>query len=79
MDCKDCIERLYAFLDAELTPTEIATVRAHLDGCDDCGAEEIFEARFLEQLRDCATSDLAPATLRIRVIEKLRGASGPGV
>lgn len=79
MDCKDCVERLYAFLDAELTPAEIASVRAHLAGCDDCGAEEIFEERFLRQLRDCATSDVAPTALRLRVIEKLRGASGPGV
>lgn len=79
MNCKDCEERLYAFLDTELSPAELAAVRAHLDGCGDCGAEEVFEARFLEQLRDCATSDVAPAELRRRVIERLKGASPPGV
>ncbi len=79
MNCRECEERLYAFLDTELSQTELALVRAHLDGCDDCGAEEIFETRFLRQLRDCATSDIAPRDLRRRVIEKLRGVSGPGV
>ncbi len=79
MNCKDCEERLYAFLDTELSPAELAAVRAHLDGCDDCGAEELFEARFLEQLRDCCTSDVAPAELRRRVIAKVRGVSPPGI
>ena len=73
MDCDDCIERLYAFLDTELSPTEIQQVRSHLDGCDDCDDNFVFEARFLEQLRDCCTSDVAPAELRQRVILKIRG------
>ena len=78
MNCRECEERLYAFLDIELSATELAAVRAHLDGCDDCGAEEIFETRFLRQLRDCCTSDVAPEALRRRGIEKVRGASPPG-
>jgi len=79
MNCRDCEERLYAFLDTELSPAEVAAVRAHLDGCGDCGAEEVLEERFLRQLRDCLTSDVAPAELRRRVIAKLKGASPPGV
>jgi mycothiol system anti-sigma-R factor len=78
MDCKECEERLYAFLDTELSPAELAAVRAHLDGCEDCGGEEIFEVRFLRQLRECCTSDIAPEELRRRVIAKLKGASPQG-
>ena len=37
MDCNDCVERLYAFLDLELDEKELAAVRAHVSGCDDCG------------------------------------------
>ena len=44
MDCNDCVERLYAFLD---------------------------------RLRDCCTSEIAPTQLRERVILKLRGSSPP--
>jgi mycothiol system anti-sigma-R factor len=77
MDCNDCVERLYAFLDTELSDTDIKAVRAHLEGCDDCDDNFVFEARFLDQLKECCTSDVAPAELRQRVILKLRGASPP--
>lgn len=77
MDCGDCVDRLYAFLDTELSPAEIKSVRSHLEGCDDCEENFVFEERFLEQLRECSTSDVAPAELRQRVILKLRGEVPP--
>ena len=77
MDCNDCVERLYAFLDLELDEKELAAMRAHVAGCEGCGEEVGLEARFLDRLRDCCTSDIAPRELRERVIQKLRGASPP--
>ena len=77
MDCNDCVERLFAFLDTELTPKEIQAVRSHLDGCEDCDDEYVFEASFLARLKECCTSDVAPVELRQRVILKLRGESPP--
>lgn len=77
MDCNDCVERLFAFLDTELSEQDLTSVRSHLEGCDDCDDQFVFEARFLEQLRECCTSDVAPAELRQRVILKLRGDSPP--
>ena len=73
VDCHDCVARLYAFLDMELTPGELEQVRLHLDGCDDCGESFGLEARFLDQLRHCCTSDVAPADLRERVVQKIHG------
>jgi len=77
MDCNDCVEKLYQFLDTELTEAETTAIRSHLKGCDDCDDNFVFEARFLQQLRDCVTSDVAPVELRQRVIVKLRGESPP--
>jgi anti-sigma factor (TIGR02949 family) len=77
VDCNDCVERLYAFLDLELDEKELASVRAHVSGCDDCGDELGLEARFLDRLRDCCTSEKAPMQLRERVILKLRGVNPP--
>jgi mycothiol system anti-sigma-R factor len=77
MDCGDCVDRLFAFLDTELSEADLGAVRAHLEGCDDCDDEFVLEARFLEQLRECCTSDVAPVELRQRVILKLRGESPP--
>lgn len=73
MDCGDCLERLYTFLDTELSTEERAAVRSHLERCHDCDGHFDLEARFLEQLRDCCTADVAPPVLRERVIARLRG------
>ena len=72
MDCDDCLDRLYAFLDKELGPAERTDVARHLEDCGDCDDNFVFEARFLEVIRDCGTSDVAPLELRRRVIERLR-------
>ncbi len=77
MDCDDCLEKLYTFLDTELSETDIVAVRSHLDGCDDCEGNYVFEETFLSRLKDCVTSDVAPVELRQRVILKLRGSSPP--
>ena len=77
MDCDDCVERLYAFLDTELSETELVAVRTHLEGCDDCPDHFAFEARFLELLRECCATDAAPKELRAKVILRLRGEGPP--
>ena len=77
MDCDDCVERLFQFLDTELSATELAAVRSHVEGCDDCDDQFVFEEHFLTRLRECCTSDVAPVELRQRVILKLRGESPP--
>lgn len=72
MDCHDAVERLYAFLDVELTEAERAQVRAHLEGCDDCDEHFVFEQRFLAVLRECCTTDVAPGELRRRLLLRLQ-------
>lgn len=72
MDCDDCLEKLYAFLDQELGPAELQQVAKHLEGCADCGDNLAFEERFLKVIRDCGTADVAPAELRKRVADRLR-------
>ena len=77
MDCDDCLDKLYQFLDKELGTAERSQVAAHLADCGDCDDNFVFEARFLEVIRDCGTSDVAPANLRQRVIERLRRDAPP--
>src|ERR671937_600470 len=77
MDCDDCLERLYTFLDQELGPTERKEVAQHLADCGDCDDNFVFEERFLRVIRDCGTSDIAPAELRQRVVERLRRDAPP--
>ena len=72
MDCSDCLERLYAYLDRELGPAEVTKVRAHLDECGGCEENFVIEERFLAHVRDCHTEDKAPTDLRMRIVTRLR-------
>jgi mycothiol system anti-sigma-R factor len=72
MDCTDCLERLYAYLDRELAPAEVTQVRAHLDDCGGCEDNFVLEERFLARVRDCCQEDVAPTELRTRIVAQLR-------
>jgi len=72
MDCADCLERLYPYLDRELSPAEVIEVRAHLDECGGCEDNFVIEERFLARVRDCCTEDKAPTDLRTRIVTRLR-------
>jgi mycothiol system anti-sigma-R factor len=72
MDCNDCFERLYTYLDRELSPVEVTEVRSHLDECGGCEDTFVIEQRFLERVRDCCTEDKAPTDLRSRIVTRLR-------
>jgi len=72
VDCTNCLERLYAFLDRELDPAEIAEVRTHLGHCGPCEDEFVVEERFLKHIHDCCTEDVAPVELRERIVMRLR-------
>lgn len=72
MNCNECHERLYPYLDRELSPKELDQVRVHLDECGGCEHEFVVEGLFLDRLRGSATSDVAPAGVRERLILRLR-------
>jgi mycothiol system anti-sigma-R factor len=72
MDCADCLERLYTYLDRELAPAEVTLVRAHLDDCGGCEDSFVLEQRFLARVRDCCQEDVAPTELRTRIVARLR-------
>ena len=75
MDCDGCLERLYSYLDRELSPVEVTDVRSHLDECGGCEGTFVIEERFLAHVRDCCTgeeADKAPLELRTRIVTRLR-------
>jgi mycothiol system anti-sigma-R factor len=72
MDCADCLERLYSYLDRELAPAELTEVRVHLGECGGCEDNFVLEERFLARVRDCCQEDVAPTDLRTRIVARLR-------
>lgn len=49
--CPDVLERLYDYLDGELTPAWERRVARHLERCAGCAARLRFEERFLDAIR----------------------------
>ena len=72
MDCGDCLERLYQYLDQELSEEDVATVRGHLADCQGCAHHFYFEERFLQKVHDAVAGDRAPERLRQSVVLRFR-------
>lgn len=72
MDCGDCLERLYEYLDKELSERDVTVVKQHLDDCEGCNDHFVFEARFIKKVHDACAGDRAPSELRERIVLRLR-------
>jgi mycothiol system anti-sigma-R factor len=73
MDCDECRERLYPYLDRELDPREFEEVRVHLEECGGCDRAYVVETVFVDRIRGSATAAVAPPGVRERLIIRLRG------
>ena len=70
-DCREAVERLYVFLDGELTAERRAVIQHHLDECSDCIEAYEFEAELrLAVSRGCRES--VPEQLRDRIARALQ-------
>lgn len=78
-DCDGTIERLYYYLDGELTDERRAEIKRHLDDCSPCLDAFDFEAE-LRRVIAMKCKDHVPEGLLIRVRaaldEEERGGSG---
>ena len=71
--CSEVLERVYDYIDGELTHESVTMIRVHLDECAPClrefGLEEAVKAIVK---RSC--SDPAPAELRSKVLHRIAAA-----
>jgi mycothiol system anti-sigma-R factor len=70
VDCNETIERLYHYLDGELTDERRVEIRLHLDDCAPCLDAFDFEAE-LRVVIASRCKDHVPEALRQRVHEAL--------
>jgi len=71
-DCREAVERLYFFLDGELTAERRAVIQRHLDECSDCIEAYEFEVELRTAIaRGCR--EVVPDGLRLRVYQALNG------
>lgn len=76
-DCEETVQRLYYFLDGELTDERRRAISAHLDSCVDCLDAVDFEAELRRVVAD-RCKDRVPDSLRDRVAEALAHEPHPG-
>ncbi|HLB36896.1 MAG TPA: zf-HC2 domain-containing protein [Gemmatimonadales bacterium] len=73
LDCREAIERLYEYLDQELTPDVRQEVERHLRMCGKCHQHFEFEQAFLRFLEARARGRGAGPEVKRRVLEQLFG------
>ena len=65
-ECREALERIYHYLDGELTPQVRSEIKRHLDDCPPCIDAFHFEAELRVVIaRGC--QERVPETLRVRI------------
>ncbi|HUG40107.1 MAG TPA: zf-HC2 domain-containing protein [Longimicrobiales bacterium] len=73
MGCQQALQRLYEYLDGELTPETTEEVRRHIELCAGCYPEVKTATEFRDALQRAARGQpLCPDSLRRKVAEMLR-------
>ena len=70
-DCQESVDRLYEYLDGELTPAADAEIRMHLEACAHCLALFDFETAYVRFLQARTRAAGAPAHLKERILQDL--------
>jgi len=76
LDCRDAVERLYEYLDQELTPDVREEVQHHLRMCAGCFQHFEFERAFLRFLEARARGRDAGPEVKRRILRELFGPEG---
>ncbi len=71
IECMEAAERLYEFLDGELTPEKEAEVRAHLEDCAKCFSLYGFEDAYVSFLQARTHARTAPEHLKKKIFEAI--------
>ena len=69
-ECSAALDRLYEYLDGELTPDVHVEIRAHLEECAPCLAEHDIE-KAVKALLARSCKDVAPEGLRSRILVRI--------
>ena len=72
ISCQDALERLYEYLDGELTPESADEVQRHIEVCDACYPDIKFTTEFRDAIQRAARRQpTVPDRLRRKVSQLL--------
>jgi mycothiol system anti-sigma-R factor len=67
-DCSEVLDRVYEYLDGELTPDDLDKIRVHLDDCSPCLRQYDLDVALKALVRRSCGCDQAPVELRERIL-----------
>ncbi|NBE98491.1 mycothiol system anti-sigma-R factor [Nonomuraea sp. KC401] len=70
-DCREVLDKVYAYLDGELTESDVAGIRVHLDECSPCLQEYDLDKAVKALVHKHCGCDPVPADLRSKVLARI--------
>ncbi|MEX2473308.1 MAG: mycothiol system anti-sigma-R factor [Gemmatimonadota bacterium] len=71
MSCHEAMDRLWEFLDGEMSGEDRQALQRHLEVCGRCYPAYDFQRAYLEYTRRLATREQAPPELRKRLFQRI--------
>ncbi len=72
MNCNQAKQTVFLLADNELEEAALALLRRHLDHCPDCASHAEYARRLILVIRQRCCRQAAPATLRVRILTRVR-------
>ncbi len=69
--CEEAAQRLYEYLDGELSTDDYDKIKLHLELCRNCCQRFEFEEILHTIIRDKAKSDKLPSSLKDRILKEI--------
>ncbi len=70
-DCRDVLDRVYEYLDGEMTAHDVAKIRQHLDECGPCLSQYDLDEVLKALIRRSCVCEVAPDSLRARIMVRI--------
>lgn len=70
-DCREVLDRVYEYLDGEMTPDDCAQIRQHLQECGPCLREYDLDEALKALIRRSCGCEAAPDALRTRIMTRI--------
>jgi len=72
-ECEEALDRLFEYIDGELTPAELEQVSSHLKECPPCEAERHINEKIKSRV-SATGGECAPEALRARIVATIQAA-----
>ena len=70
-DCREVLDRVFEYLDGEMTGHDVDKIRQHLDECGPCLREYDLDDALKALVRRSCGHEPAPASLRARIMVQI--------